>query len=108
MANSLRLRERGQRAARRKSAVQTTPLRTLAANLAQAARAALAEPFMLTVERHAIALRRLPREMDGLRIVHLSDIHHSPFTGSTQIERAIETANSLEPDIIALTGDYVS
>lgn len=108
MANSLRLRERGLRAARRKSAVQTTPLRTLAANLAQAARAALAEPFMLTVERHAIALRRLPREMDGLRIVHLSDIHHSPFTGSEQIERAIETANSLEPDIIALTGDYVS
>jgi predicted MPP superfamily phosphohydrolase len=85
-----------------------TPLRTLAASLAQAARAALAEPYMLTIERHAIALKRLPHELDGLRIVHLSDIHHSPFTGSQQIERAIETVNSLEPDIIALTGDYIS
>ena len=84
------------------------PLRALAAGISQMARAALAEPYMLTVERHAIALRRLPRALEGFRIVHLSDLHHSPFTGSRQIERAIETANSLEPDIIALTGDYVS
>jgi predicted MPP superfamily phosphohydrolase len=63
---------------------------------------------MLAVERHAVGLRRLPRELDGLSIVQLSDLHHSPFTGREQIERAIETANSLEPDIIALTGDYVS
>ena len=84
------------------------PLRELAANLSQMARAALAEPYMLVVERRAIGLRRLPRQLDGLRILQISDVHHSPFTGSAQIERAIETANSLEPDIIALTGDYVS
>ncbi len=108
MATSIRLRESG-RASRRKNGVPPSkPLRAFAASLAQAARAAFAEPFMLSVERHAIALRRLPRQLDGLRIVHLSDIHHSPFTGSQQIVRAIETANSLEPDIIALTGDYVS
>jgi predicted MPP superfamily phosphohydrolase len=74
----------------------------------QAARRALAEPYMLAVERQEIRLARLPKELDGLRIVQLSDIHHSPFTGTRQIERAIETANELQPDIIALTGDYVS
>ena len=63
---------------------------------------------MLTVEHRVIYLRRLPHALDGLRIVQLSDIHHSPFTGSAQIKHAIETANSLEPDLIALTGDYVS
>lgn len=88
------------------------PLRALAANLApglaQLARAAFAEPFALTVERHAISLPRLPRILNGLRIVQLTDLHHSPFTGSGQLEHAIETANSLKPDIIALTGDYVS
>ena len=72
------------------------------------ARAAFAEPYMLAVERRTVRLRRLPRAMDGLRIVQLSDIHHSPFTGREQIERAVETANSLNPDIIALTGDYIS
>jgi len=85
-----------------------TPLRALALNLSQAARAALSEPFRLTVEYHQIFLRRLPRKFDGLRVVQLSDIHHSPFTSREQIKRAVETANSLQPDIIALTGDYVS
>jgi predicted MPP superfamily phosphohydrolase len=83
-------------------------LRALAFNLGEAARAALTEPFRLTVEHHQIRLRRLPRELDGFRIVQLSDLHHSPFTSREQIERAIETANSLQPDIVALTGDYVS
>lgn len=72
------------------------------------ARAAFAEPFELVVERHAVGLKRLPRELDGLKIVHLSDIHHGPFTGREQVERAVAVANSLQPDIIALTGDYIS
>ena len=109
MANTVRWKERAP-FARRTSATASgsTPLRALAAGITQVARAALAEPYMLTVERHTIALRRLPRALDGFRIVHLSDIHHSPFTGSGQVKQAIETANSLEPDLIALTGDYVS
>jgi predicted MPP superfamily phosphohydrolase len=83
-------------------------LRALAVNLTQAARAALTEPYLLTVEHQQIFLRRLPSELDGLRIVQLSDIHHSPFTSREQIERAVETANDLDADIIALTGDYIS
>ncbi len=90
------------------SSRRATPLRTIAAGLMQLARAAFAEPYQLAVEQHAVGLRRLPRELDGFRIVHLSDIHHSPFTGRKQVERAVEVANSLEPDIIALTGDYIS
>jgi uncharacterized protein len=85
-----------------------TPLRTLALSLAEAARSALAEPFMLTVEHRPIYLRKLPQAFDGFRIVHLSDVHHSAFTSREQIARAVETANRLKPDIIALTGDYIS
>lgn len=85
-----------------------TPLRTLALTLGQAARAALSEPFLLTIEHHPIYLPRLPKAFDGFRVVHLSDIHHSPFTSSEQIERAVQTANRLKPDMIALTGDYIS
>jgi predicted MPP superfamily phosphohydrolase len=50
----------------------------------------------------------LPKAFDGFRIVHLSDIHHSPFTSKEQIERAVDTANRLKPDFVALTGDYIS
>ncbi len=84
------------------------PLRNLAAGLAQVARSALAEPYLLTTERLTLILPRLPAALDGLRIVQLSDIHHSPFTGREQVERAVALANSLDADIIALTGDYVS
>ena len=83
-------------------------MRALALNLSEAARSALSEPYRLTIEHHQIHLRRLPPAFDGFRIVQLSDIHHSPFTSRAQIERAVETANSLQPDIVALTGDYIS
>ena len=87
---------------------RNTPLRTLAAGLAQVARAAFEEPYKLAVEHHVIRLRRLPAALDGLRVVHLSDLHHSPLTGREQVERAVEVANGLKPDVVALTGDYVS
>jgi predicted MPP superfamily phosphohydrolase len=93
---------------RRSVPTRQKPLRSLAEGLMQVARAAFAEPFKLVVERRTIKLRRLPQALDGLRIVQLSDIHHSPFTGREQVERAVALANSLNPDIIALTGDYIS
>jgi predicted MPP superfamily phosphohydrolase len=105
MASNLSLRAGGRVASRRR----TTPiLQTIKSGLIHAARAALAEPYMLAIESHTVRLKRLPKALEGLRIVQLSDFHHSPFTGREQIERAVETANSLEPDIVALTGDYIS
>jgi len=76
--------------------------------LGEMARVALAEPFMLAIERQQIYLRRLPRALDGLRIVHLSDLHFGPIVNPRHLERAIEAANDLRPDLIALTGDYIS
>ena len=63
---------------------------------------------MLTIERQPIFLHRLPRALDGFRIVQLSDLHLGPLTSSSQLNRAIEVANNLDADIIALTGDYIS
>jgi uncharacterized protein len=106
MSTPIRWKERGRIASGSKR--PQTPLRALALNLTEAARSALTEPFRLTVEHQKIHLRRLPRELDGFRIVQLSDVHHSPFTSREQIERAVDTANNLKPDLVALTGDYVS
>jgi len=72
------------------------------------ARVALAEPFMLAIERQQVFLSRLPKELDGLRLVHLSDFHYGPLTDSRHLERAVKAANDLRPDLIALTGDYIS
>lgn len=84
------------------------PLRALAGNLSKLAKYAIDEANSLSLERIEIKLRRLPRKLDGLRVIHLSDIHHSPFTGLDHIRRAVRLANRLQPDIVMLTGDYVS
>lgn len=85
-----------------------TPLRDLASNLSEVARQALDEANTLTVESVVVELERLPKKLENFRIVHLSDIHHSPFTGLEHIRRAISIANDLKPDMFVLTGDYVS
>ena len=84
------------------------PLRDLAGNLSKVAKTAIDEANTLTVEEVPIYLDRLPAKLDGFRIVHLSDIHHSRFTGLEHIINAINISNELKPDIVFLTGDYVS
>lgn len=85
-----------------------TPFRDLAGNFSKFARNALNEASSLKIERITIELKRLPKNLDGFSLVHLSDIHHSPFTDLAHITRAVEIANSLNPDMFVLTGDYVS
>lgn len=84
------------------------PLRTLASGLSQFAREALAEANSISVENIKIKLKRLPKELDGFRLIHLSDIHHSPFTSLEHISRVVKVSNLLKPDMFVLTGDYVS
>ncbi len=85
-----------------------TPFRDIAGNLSKVARNALNEANTLEIERITINLKRLPKNLEGFSFVHLSDIHHSPFTDIEHIERAVKAANRLKPDMFILTGDYVS
>lgn len=89
-------------------AASSTPLRQLAGNLSKVAKYAIDEANSLSLERIEININRLPKKLDGFKIVHLSDIHHSPFTGLEHIARAVKIANRLRPDMFILTGDYVS
>ena len=84
------------------------PLRQLAGNLSKVAKTAIDEANSLSLERVEIRLKRLPPQLDGFKIIHLSDTHHSPFTNLEHIARAVKVANRLKPDMFLLTGDYVS
>jgi predicted MPP superfamily phosphohydrolase len=59
------------------------------------------------VVRQRVRLAHLPKSFDGFRIAQLSDIHLGPFTTADYIRRCVAITNGLEPDLIALTGDYV-
>jgi predicted MPP superfamily phosphohydrolase len=78
--------------------------RTVAAIL----QAAMIEPYRVEISHQPIKIKKLPAEFEGFRIAQLSDLHHSPFLGASGIEAACNRATALNPDLIVLTGDYVS
>jgi len=55
-----------------------------------------------------IQLPRLPKAFRGFRIVQLSDIHIGPFMPADEIRKYVRIANELKPDLVALTGDFVT
>ena len=65
------------------------------------------QPRRYEIVRHRLALPDLPTELDGLRIVQLSDIHHGPWLSLDYIARVVTDTNALRPDLVLLTGDYV-
>jgi predicted MPP superfamily phosphohydrolase len=50
---------------------------------------------------------RLPAALDGLKILHLSDLHFHGIPDRDYFEAVILRCNEWEPDIVALTGDIV-
>jgi predicted MPP superfamily phosphohydrolase len=56
-----------------------------------------------------VAVPGLPAELDGLRIVHLSDFHLGvPSRGKRAARRGVEWAAGRGADLVVLTGDLVS
>lgn len=60
----------------------------------------------LEISRYEVASQKLPESFDGFKIVQLSDLHGAEF-GEDGIG-LVEKVKELEPDIIALTGDFVT
>lgn len=62
----------------------------------------------LEITRKRIKLRRLPKAFDSFRIAQLSDIHIGPFMPAEEIRKYVALANRLKPDLVVLTGDFVT
>ncbi|MFN0053835.1 MAG: metallophosphoesterase [Planctomycetales bacterium] len=68
--------------------------------------AVLVEPTWLELNRLRIGFDS-DATTRGLRIVQLSDFHFQKRVPRKYIERCVQAANAEQPDLIALTGDYV-
>lgn len=55
----------------------------------------------------AVPLRNLPPSLHGFRIVQISDIHVGPTIKQGYLSRIVQEVNSLEADLVAITGDLV-
>lgn len=68
----------------------------------------LAESYESHVVRIDIPLARLPESFDGFTIAQLSDFHYDPHFSAVPIRKAVAIVNSLKPDLVVLTGDFVT
>lgn len=55
-----------------------------------------------------IETKKIDKEFDGYKIVHITDIHLGQWITKERLEGVVNIVNNLNPDIIVLTGDYVS
>ena len=65
------------------------------------------EALTLSIDRKKLALPRLPSDLEGLTIVHLSDLHMMGDLGQEFFDYMVRQVNDLRPDVIALTGDVI-
>jgi predicted MPP superfamily phosphohydrolase len=87
--------------ARTAVAVSATPFAACAYGL-------LYERTEIETTYQQIKLRQLPKAFDGFRIAQLSDIHIGPFMPAGDIRKYVAMVNQMKPDLVALTGDFVT
>lgn len=68
----------------------------------------LLEPNLPVVVHQEIKLRRWPSRLDGFTIALLSDFHYDPYFSVHPIKHSIHLVNNLRPDLVVLTGDFVT
>lgn len=84
------------------------------AGLATASTLALAEDTVIREPNHPelvkieMSLPRLPEAFDGFTIAQLSDFHYDEVFTIHPIRRAIDLVNRVQPDLVALTGDFAT
>lgn len=66
------------------------------------------ERWDFEVERVEIPIANWPKELDGLTIMQLSDIHRSDSMPRHEVARAVAMANALKADLAVITGDFIS
>ena len=61
----------------------------------------------IEIAEMCFASERWPRDFDGLRIAHLSDLHFGHLLGETRLMQAIDAVRAVRADLVAITGDLV-
>jgi uncharacterized protein len=68
----------------------------------------LIERSRFRISEVKIPIPNLPKDLDGLKIVQVTDIHLSPFLSEREFARAIDMANETRADLALVTGDLIS
>ena len=55
-----------------------------------------------------VPVGHLPKDLDGLKIVQISDIHLSPFLSEKEFARVVDLANGVRARLALVTGDLIT
>jgi predicted MPP superfamily phosphohydrolase len=66
------------------------------------------EPHWVEIVERPLPLAGLPRELLGVTLVQISDLHSGRRVSEAYLMESLDRAADLHPDIVALTGDFVS
>jgi len=81
---------------------------TVGLPLACAIDAVAIEPHWVDIVQVELPLAHLPDSWVGKKIVQISDLHCSRVVKPSYLRRCVEQVNAQQPDIIVLTGDYIT
>lgn len=65
------------------------------------------EPRLLLLSSYFLPIERLQRELEGFKIVQLSDLHFNEQTAESLLKKIADKVNRQKPDLIAFTGDFI-
>jgi predicted MPP superfamily phosphohydrolase len=60
------------------------------------------------LRRFVLPIAALPRELDGMTIAQVSDMHVGRFTSGRVLDQMVDTVNKLDADLVLLTGDLIN
>lgn len=66
------------------------------------------EPHWLDVTERTLPIADLPPALEGATLAHLSDLHIGPQVDDAYLIRSFDRVRALKPDIVAITGDFIS
>lgn len=66
------------------------------------------EPNWLDLTARTLTLPRLAPQFDGYRIAHISDVHMDEWMNSARLDAIVDLINEQQPDLVAITGDFVT
>jgi len=69
---------------------------------------AMAQLNSVRVRRFVLPLVDLPKELDGITIAQVSDMHVGRFTNGEVLEKTVRLVNEMEADLVLLTGDLIN
>lgn len=66
------------------------------------------EPHWLEVVRRDLPISNLPPVLNGATLAHVSDVHACSYVDEAYLSSSLARLSAISPDIVVLTGDFVS